>query len=318
MQPDTAKLDAALALVRRWHDQRPVTRTELGPEDVRSVRVLGPVQIRLRSLVEERSFDFEAGPPPGGSPAVEDEPTDPWATPVDELHLDAMVQDATDERTRWTTVDTVVRPCGGCEGEGQRTCERCGGDGIDGLESCVECGGVGKRDCRDCRGTARRVVTVRLARRFRFVEAARIHEGDDDEVGPHVLLHLVDHPTPGETLHEQEGPRIERYVGQGSGTSYREAASPMASTAEKLLQSKVGEHDERVVHQWLTVTRIPVYALELSRGRTAYVYGDPPNVSPPRLLRPLWLVLVPFLVAMALLALATWGFFLLVANTGGP
>jgi len=289
----------------------------LDAADVRSVRVLGPVQIRLRTLHEDRFFDFEEGPPPEGDAPIQPEPEDPWSVPLDELELAAMVQDAEGEHTRWPELDSIVRPCSRCEGEGTRRCEACGGDGIVDISGCGECGGSGKVACRDCRGTARRRVRVRVGRRFRFHEATRIHESEADEVGPHVLLHLVDHPTPGEVFHEQDSPRIQRYSGKGSGEGYRTAASPMAATIEGLLKDSPTERGEQITHQWLTVTQIPVYALELSRGRTAYVYGDPPKVSPPALLRPTWLVLVPLLVAMAVLAAIAFTFFWLVAKAEG-
>ncbi len=310
-------LDAALALVRRWHDQRPTQRRMLDRDEVQSVRVLGPVQVRLRSLLEDRFLDFEEGPPPEGDAPIQPEPEDPWAVSLEDLDLAAMVQDADEERTRWPELPSIVRPCSRCEGEGVVPCATCGGDGIVDISGCDDCGGSGKSACRNCRGTARRRVRVRIRRRFRFDESTRIHEDESDEVGPHVLLHLVDHPTPGEVFHEQDSPRIQRYAGKGSGEGYRTAATPMAATVEALLKDARPEHGERVAHQWLTVTRIPVYALELSRGRTAYVYGDPPMVSPPGLLRPTWLVLVPLLVAMALLAATALTFFWLVARAEG-
>ena len=286
----------------------------LDREDVRSVRVLGPVQVRLRTLLEERSFELEEGPPPEGDAPIDPEPEDPWAAALEELELSAMVQDAEAQRTRWPELGSIVRPCSHCDGEASMQCHTCGGDGIVDIAECTECGGAGKTACRDCRGTARRRVSVRVRRRFHFDEATRIHEEESDEVGPHVLLHLVDHPTPGEVFHEQDAPRIQRYAGKGSGSGYRVAASPMAATVETLLKDGQPEKGTQIVHQWLSVTRIPVYALELSRGRTAYVYGDPPEVSPPGLLRPAWLVLVPLLTAMALLAAAAYGFFWLIAR----
>lgn len=316
MEP-SPELDHALALVRRWHDQRPGRRRMLDRDEIRSVRVLGPVQVRLRTLHEDRFYDFEEGPAPEDDSPVEAEPEDPWGVTLDDVELSAMVQDAEEQRTRWPELPAIVRPCSHCEGEGTVRCHACGGDGIVDIAGCGECGGGGKVPCRDCRGTARRTVRVRIRRRFRFDEATRIHEDESDEVGPHVLLHLVDHPTPGEVFHEQDAPRIQRYAGKGSGTSYREAATPMAATIEKLLKDAQPEQGEHIAHQWLSVTRIPVYALGLSRGRTAYVYGDPPKVSPPGLLRPSWLVLVPLLAAMALLAGAAFTFFWLVARAKG-
>jgi len=316
MEPN-AELDRALALVRRWHDERPGSRRMLDRDDVRSLRVLGPVQIRLRSLYEDRFLDFEEGPPPEGDAPIQPEPEDPWSATLEELELPAMVQDAEEERTRWSELDSIIRPCSRCDGEGARPCAHCGGDGIVDTSGCDECGGGGKSACRDCRGSKRRRVRVRVRRRFRFDEHTRVHEGEADEVGPHVLLHLVDHPTPGELFHEQDAPRIQRYAGKGSGAGYRTAATPMAATVEKLLKASAPERGGHVVHQWLSVTRIPVYALELSRGRTAYVYGDPPEVSPPGLLRPAWLVLVPLLVAMAVLAGVAALFFWLVARAEG-
>lgn len=313
--PDLEReLEGALALVSLWHDEKPSRRRALRREEVRGLRVLGPVQIRLRTLLEEREYDLQPGPPPDGPAPVEAAPKDPWGAELEALDLDAMVEDATEERTRWTEMGSVVRPCETCEGSGQRPCERCDGQGLDGVSTCAECAGEGKRDCRDCRGGARREVRVRVRRRFRFAEATRVHEDPDSEVGPHVLLHLVDHPTKGEVFDEQDAPRIQRYAGKGSGGGYRTAASPLAATVETLLAAPAAERDERIVHQWLTVKRIPVYALDLSRRRTAYVYGDPPEVSPPGLLRPAWLVVVPLLVAMVLLAAVALTFFWLVAN----
>ncbi len=316
MGTDEAKLDDALAMAERWRDRRPTARKMLRRADVRSIRVLGPVQIRLRSLVEDRSLELRTGPAATGGP-IEEPPTDPWAVDAEELSLEVMVQDATEERTRRETLDTIIRPCEPCEGTGRLRCPHCHGEGFVGTTTCPECDGHGEIGCRNCRGTTRRTVEVRLARRFRFREQTRIHEGEEDEVGPHVLLHLVDHPTEGEVLHEQEAPRIERYAGKGSGAGYRTAASPMAEAVELLLRATGPERGEAVAHQWLTVTRIPVYALELSRKRTAYVYGDPPEVSPPRHFRPAWLVAVPVLVGMALLVAVVFAFFSsMIADVG--
>ena len=307
--------DTALAWVQRWHDADPSRRRMLDGDDVLGVRVLGPVQIRLSSLLEERHYRFGPHWPAPEGEARASRPSDPWsveapAPPDVDALLDELPPGETVERD--APAGEIVETCPRCDGEERHRCELCEGSGWRDIDECELCLGRGQRRCELCGAQGACRTRVTLVRRFTRRDDTRLHEDDAQEVGPHALLHLLEHPTPSEVLHEQRAPRIGRYAGKGAGGGYREAASRLAGRVDGLLAAVSDEGEGRVVQQRLTLTRIPVYALELARGRTLQVYGDPPEVSPARLLRARWLALLPVVLTLLVILGGALFFFAMV------
>lgn len=299
-------LETALSWAQQWHDRDPARRRRIEARDVRGVRVLEPVQIRLESLVETRSFRFVVGGPGAPDAVLSSRPTDPYAHEVAPPALEPLL-DARSARELVSTVGVITEACVACEGTGAKPCGLCEGSGFRGLEPCPVCD-EGRRTCDACRGACRTRTGIDLLRRFERHEVVRVHEDEGHVVGPHALLHLVEHPTEGEVVHEQVAPQLHRYVGRGAGGGYRDVQSSLAQRVDALLAGSAPETG-RVVLQRLVLTRIPVYALDLGRGRTVQVFGDPPEVEPERLLRAGWTFAMPVVLALVLIVLLALFFF---------
>lgn len=292
-------LEIALEWARRWHDREPARRRRLEARDIESVRVLEPVQIRLTSVVETRSFRFVLAGPGAPDAALQDRPADPFAHEVASPALEPLLKRGTPHE-RVDAVGVITEPCVTCASTGQRTCGLCGGTGVRDLETCPLCEGGGRRPCDACKGTRRTRTAIDLVRRFTRHELVRVHEDEGHEVGPHALLHLAEHPTEGEVVHDQRAPQLHRYVGRGAEGGYREVQSELAQRVDALL-SESARDDGRIVLQRLVLTRIPVYVLDLGRGRSVQVFGDPPEVEPERLLRAGWTVAAPFVLVLVVI-----------------
>lgn len=309
MSDSSKALETALAWAKQWHDREPARRRRLDARDVRGVRVLQPVQIRLASVVETRSFRFSVAGPGAPDVVLDERPTDPFVHELPSPALEPLLTRTTPHE-RVDTIGVITEPCVKCAATGKRTCTLCGGTGVADLAPCPACED-GWRICEPCEGSRRTRTGVELVRRFTRHERVRVHEDDGHEVGPHALLHLVDHATEGEVVHDQRAPQLHRYVGRGAEGGYREAQSELAQRVDTLLSERASE-DGRVVLQRLVLTRIPVYALDLGRGRSVQVFGDPPEVEPERLLRAGWTVAAPVvlvLVALVLVGAFVFSFF---------
>lgn len=313
-EPSSAKaLETALEWARRWHDREPARRRRLEAHDVRSVRVLQPVQIRLTSVVETRSFRFSVAGPGSTEVALEERPRDPFAHELPSPALEPLLTRGSPQE-RLDTLGVITEPCVTCASTGLRTCTLCDGTGIRELAPCPVCEG-GQRRCDVCEGTRRTRTGVELVRRFTRHELVRVHEDDGHEVGPHALLHLVEHPTEGEVVHDQVAPQLHRYVGRGAGGGYRDVPTAIAQRVDALLAESAPD-EGRVVMQRLVLTRIPVYSLELGRGRTVQVFGDPPKVEPERLLRAWWTFAMPIVAALVMIVLVALFFFVFMHAIG--
>ncbi|MAQ19472.1 MAG: hypothetical protein CMN30_32315 [Sandaracinus sp.] len=303
--------ETALELVRRWHDEDPGRRRMPDGADLREVRVLHPMQIRLVTVAEERRVRIEMGrSAPADSPVGE--LPDAWGldlAPVVPARMLAGTYVQTD-------VGTGTHACDTCAAKGTRRCVECRGEGLVDVRECPRCAGAGTEPCVDCRGTARRHAQIIVSQTFRPEVTLRVYEEPGEVIGPHPLLYLVDHPSEGEVVHDQEAPLIGRFTGRGAGGDYREAAAAHATHVDALLEEKSDPAVGRVVHQRLTLTRVPVYAFTLAGGRTGYVCGEPPDVSPPELFRSRWLSVVPT-AAMVFLILTTAAFFFLAFSRFG-
>ncbi len=297
----TPALETALAWARRWHDREPARRRRLEARDVRSVRVLQPVQIRLVTVVEARRFRFSVDGPGPSDATLDERPRDPFAHELPAPPLEPLLA-LREPHVQVDALGTIVEPCVTCASTGQRACSLCDGTGIRELAPCPICDG-GRRRCDVCEGARRTFTEVAVERRFTTHEVVRVHEDEGHEVGPHALLHLVEHPTEGEVVHDQVAPQLHRYAGRGAGGSYRDVQSAIARRVDALL-AETAPDEGRVVLQRLVLTRIPVYALELGRGRTVQVYGDPPAVEPERVLRAGWTFALPIVIALVAIVLA--------------
>jgi len=306
-------LEIALAWAQRWHDRDPARRRRIEARDVRGVRVLEPVQIRLESLVETRRFRFVVGGPGAPEAALSSRPTDPYAHEVAPPALEPLLREGC-PRELVSTVGAITEACVACEASGHERCGLCEGTGVRELEPCPVCEG-GRRPCDACRGARRTRTGIDLLRRFERHELVRVHEDEGHAVGPHALLHLVEHPTEGEVVHEQVAPQLHRYVGRGAGGGYRDVQSSLAQRVDASLTGSAPEAG-RVVLQRLVLTRIPVYALDLGRGRIVQVFGDPPEVEPERLLRAGWTFAMPVVIALVLLVLVALFFFSFMRAVG--
>ncbi len=116
-------------------------------------------------------------------------------------------------------------------------------------------------------------------------EVVRVKDTHDLPVDVFLELQSTDHG--GVLIHEQEADRIIDI--RRTSSSYRDggAEDPLRATVQALTRDPAVPSGARLIRQRLEVRQVAVFQVTLQNESTAWVYGEPPKVSPANAFRTL-------------------------------
>ena len=302
--------EAVCQIIDRWAGNRLERRKSRGL-DIETAEVMGPMQVILASVFEERRMEYETRPAVG-QPA-HPSPPDPWDYEVE--HEDGTKVGSVQ---KINLEETVHLGCSTCTETGKMACDRCGGGGVNyghGTNSasrqCGSCTGNGRVTCTTCTGSGSVYGKPTVCSMIKSVEVARLVEAG--ELPNDVYIHLGDvqaaGSSPGDVVHSQTAPRIEELGGDKRVESggYRSGAreTPEAVVARELCANSNVPNKGRLVEQTLVIRQVPVYRVRAAQTGDFWVVGGAdPAVFPESALRSMTAkLLVPTLVASVIAGL---------------
>ncbi len=264
-----------------WARVARFARGDLDRATLESVRAVGPTQIVLRLLYEERTIlitTLSAGPP---GEHVDPLP-DRWSESLD-VPLDTPLH----QRVTGPPSDPLAQTCSWCHGRALAECQSCEGDGetVDGEGApvrCERCRGRGELPCVTCAETGRVLVRATLSGQLAQTEAVCLVDDERaHELPNEVYLDLQDTEHGGRVVLRHRGATLDGIGGGG----YRDAAlsGDVLERARALAARADVPRDARVRRFELEVRKVPAYALRVGRAEVI-VYGEPPRVHPERAL----------------------------------
>lgn len=271
--------ERALELLSRHAAERAWARRSPASLRVSDVQVTGPTQVVLRSIYEARGVRYLLQP--AARRTLEDVPgPDPWSAPM----VQPEGAPVGHELTHTLHGVTVPMDCGMCSATGEQSCPPCQGTGRvqHGNQShrCSRCNGRGLIVCVTCHGSGGLIGHPTIWSRLEEHEEVRAL--GTDELPIDVAFDLMDARGEGEVVHRQEGSRVLEMRLEGGYRDAARTADAVARTARALCDAPGVPTGGRIVRQQLEVRRVPVFVVTLEGGRSLWVWGDPPKVSPTR------------------------------------
>jgi hypothetical protein len=286
------------AILDRWSLQTPGARREAGKRlPIREVDAAGPLQVILRTQYERRWVELKHEATGSAGSARRERAQDLSGKPPPAVDVWAAEANGPRDGTKWSIRVAMPRhsetvACPECTGWGRAPCRACHGGGLvtvgDREVKCSTCGGRGETNCPLCLASGRTKATPIV--HIECGTADQVQVIEDDRLPLEVYLALQE-ASGGACVYREDAPaRLEpRLGGGGGGGAYRGETgrhSPRVNEAvNRLLAVDPVEGSFKVHGQSLEVRRTPAFRVELGRGATIWVYGDPPRVFPDSALR---------------------------------
>lgn len=292
----------ARALLDRWSRETWGARRGVGERiAIRAVDAAGPLQVILRTSYERRWVELQHRATGASGTARKTRahelpshgpPVDLWVAAVE------APRDGRSFSTRLTLADAAaVVACPECTGWGRVTCRTCGGAGTiqssDKAVRCHMCQGRGETDCPLCLASGRATATPIL--NVECGTAEQVHVIEDDRL-PLPVFFALQSLAGGPCVYQEESvgrmePRLGAVV--GGGGAYRgdvgRHSLAVNDAVNRLLAAAPVEGSHEIRAQHLEVRRTPAFRIDPARGRSLWVFGDPPQVWPVAALRsPVW------------------------------
>ncbi len=267
--------------LREYHQAKSWARLDLSEATIEAIEPVGPWQLVLRTIYEERGVRYDVQPNPGR--ASRGPRPDPWALPL-EHPADARPGS---EVSRAVEGVEVEMDCGICQKTGECSCPHCGGQGRvqsgDSSTRCRHCDGRGRTACGTCQASGTLYGTPTGWSRLGQAEYIRVLESA--ELPLDVFLDLQDGDDGGITLQVQEGSPIHELAFEGHGAHYRQSAKvdeQLARTARSMLDAPDIPPGTRARRQRLELRRVPAWRIRFASGKATLLFGTPPKAHPPR------------------------------------
>lgn len=302
--------DELKSALETWSSQS-WTRRDTTKLSIKGMENVGPMQLVLTSIFEERGVEYDSLAPAPRKTEKTKYP-DPWAHAF--VFEDGDQAPIGARQVQRMPEAKVHLGCDPCFDSGRQSCGRCGGSGRirnsndNSTRHCGTCNGTGKVTCSTCRGSGALYGVPSLWAGIRAVTPSRLLEADD--LPNPVFFALNEAPGGGELIHQQKGPTIEElrdYQQKGAG-AYREAAKegPEVSIARNLCKHPELPEGVRLLRQVLELRRVAAWHVRSRQVKSFWVLGDPLQVIPKNALYSPLVLLPPLALVLLIAAGIAW------------